>query len=75
MQTRNAAAFQCSAAVRVLQLGSEGPCGEVLCCPLVLGSGPAQLFFLWEACGQVEGLGEGGWFSCRVMKALEVWRL
>lgn len=62
MQTRNAAAFQCSAAVRALQLGSEGPCGEVLCCPLVLGSGPAQLWFFsgkpvdrWRDSGKVVG--------------------
>lgn len=28
------------------QQRGRGPCREVLCCPLVLGSGPAQLVFL-----------------------------
>lgn len=75
MQTRNAASFQCSAALWVLQLGraAEGQRplqGGVLLspCPWLWPSTTGfSLRRLWA--------GRGSWFSYRVMKALEVWRL
>lgn len=78
MQTRNAASFQCSAALQVLQLGraakGQRPLqgGALLSpCPWLWPSTTGfSLRRLWAGRGSRER-----WFSCRVMKALEVWRL
>lgn len=49
MQTRNAASLYTPLLSRCFSWGEQqrdkGPCREVLCCPLVLGFGPAQLWF------------------------------
>lgn len=78
VQTRNAASFQYSAALRVLQLGraAEGQRplqgGALLSpCPWLWPSTTGfSLRRVWAGRGSQEG-----WFSCRVMKALAVWRL
>lgn len=79
MQTRIAASFHYSAAVRVLQLeraakGQRPSQGGASLSPS--SSAPAQhnwgfsLGSMWT-----DGGSQGRWFSYRVMKALEVWRL
>lgn len=75
MQSRNAASFQYSAALWVLQLGraAEGQRplqGGVLLSPCPWHWPSTTGFSLWAVKGSWER-----WFSYRVMKALEVWRL
>lgn len=65
LQTRNAVSSQYSAALRVLQLGrvAEGQrpsLGGALLSPCPQLWPSTTVVFLWEACGQAEGVGEGG---------------
>lgn len=68
MQTRIAASFQYSAAVWVLQLeraakGQRPSQGGASLSPCPRLRPSTTVVFLWEACGQMEGVQEGGFLT------------